>query len=168
MSFGVPCSRCCDPYETLPFDNEQTGEREWLCTACCSGTNGFLGQEQGEADAQYAGDPRHVEKDEFALVECIIYLLSDAPEEDRWLHSTRWGLLQQWGPIQRLVAEHNWSRFHALIDYDDGNPFDLEFLLIMCRRNPHIPLVVANLSILPYGADLSGVRVVAPRSRAEA
>lgn len=167
MSFGTPCARCCDPYETMPFRNRKTREVEFLCTACCTGTNGFLGQEQGPEDAQYVGEPRNAE---WGLVECVIYLRSDAPEEDRWLHATRFDLLQQWGKIQRLVAEHGWSRFHALIDYDDCNPFDLEFLFIMCRKNPHIPLVVASTAILPFGADLSGVRVVAPvpRSRAEA
>jgi hypothetical protein len=149
----------------MPFPNEETGAEEWLCAACCTETNGFLGQQQGPDDPQYVGDARPIQSHErFALVECCIYLRSDAPEEDKWLHGVRSGLLQQWVKISRILTERKWSRFHALIDYDDGNPFDLEWLVIMCRKNPHIPLVVASFDILPFRTDLSGVRLIVPEA----
>ncbi len=158
-----PCSMCRDPRDAMPTLCDDGAER-WLCAACSTGVPQFLGQElQG---TEHAGDALHVP---FEQVQCAIYMRTTFEEMHEFHSMCRFELHAQWGRIEPVLIAHNYLQFHALIDFSDSNPFDCYYLLLMCRKHG-VPLVVADPAILPYGADLTGIRLIvpAPRSRASA
>jgi hypothetical protein len=155
-----PCARCGDPRDAMDFRNEATGATEWLCAACYTGTNDFLGQQsQGP---RHMGDARCFD---FRDIKCIVYLRTTFDHCDELHSDCRFELHQQWSTIERLMMANGISEFHSLIDFDDSASFELQYILTLCRRHPRVPLVVASPDLLPWGDDMNGIRLLLPAPR---
>jgi hypothetical protein len=104
---------------------------------------------------------------EWHTVSAVAVMFSTQQEWREHRPDARSEFQAQWAVIERLLLAHGHKHFHALFMMDDTKQFELEYILYQCRRNG-TPLVVADAALLPWGADMSGVRLLHPASRDKA